>query len=120
MDNITSQSVKTQLDYKIMMQYINNILDKENTGPGSILVGKEYADKYLSKINEMLSSEYVNMEILRSLSIEVLPDLTDIRADCKKRNYCNQHVKDNDNMMSIIIDFILTLYHEKSINELIQ
>lgn len=123
MDKITSDSVRSQLDYKIMMQYINDMLGKESpesvslastdrgATPGSIILGKKYADKYFSKINEMLSSEYVNIEILKSLSKEVLPDLEYIRADCKNRVY-SKNVQDNDNMMSIILDFILTLNQE--------
>jgi hypothetical protein len=43
MDKVTSESVRDQLDYKIMMQYINDMLEKESpegSRPGSINLGK--------------------------------------------------------------------------------
>ena len=57
----------------------------------------------------MLSSEYIDKDILKKLSEDVRVDLEFIRADCKKRAFCSEHVQDNNNMMSMILDFILTL-----------
>lgn len=110
METLTSNSVKQQIDYIVMMNHIDNMLKKTNTNPpmGSIIIGKEYANDYMNEINKMLETEYINMTILKELSNKVLYDLNFIRADCKKR-FSSQHTQDNDNMMSIILDFILTL-----------
>ena len=52
-----SEDVKKQEDYIITMKLINDMLAKEDTGIGSIKVGKKYAQFYFEKINEMLSSK---------------------------------------------------------------
>ena len=113
MTDITVESVKSQTDYIMTMQYINNMLEKVIPDPplipGSILVGKKYASKYNEEITKMLSSEYIDKDILKKLSEDVRVDLDYIRTDCKKRVY-SDHVQDNNNMISIILDFILTLY----------
>ena len=110
MVNRTSNSVKQQLDYIITMRLIDNMLKKENTNPpkGSIIIGMEYANIYMNMINMMLCMEYVDMNILEELSNKVRGDLEFISSDSKKR-VKSQHTIDNDNMMSMILDFILSL-----------
>ena len=75
MTDITVESVKSQTDYIITMQYINNMLEKvipdPQLVPGSILVGKKYATKYNEEIKNMLSSEYIDKDILKKLSEDV-------------------------------------------------
>ena len=107
----TSESVKNQEDYNIMIEHINKMINKENTNPpsGSIILGIRYANDYLNEITKMLETEYVDMIILNELSKKVVKDLEFIRADCKKR-FSTQNTMDNNIMMGIILDFILTLH----------
>ena len=104
--------IKEQIDYKIMIDSINKILEKKPIS-GSIILGKKYANFYLQEINKMLEFDdkdvvRVREDILEMLTKKVEPDLEFIRKDCANRFY-NEDVQDNNNMMSIILDFILTL-----------
>ena len=111
MELIKSESVKKQEDYILMIEQINNMINKKNTDPpsGSIILGIRYANDYINEITKMLEMEYVDMIILNELSNRVLKDLEFIRADCKKR-FRTQNTIDNNIMMSCILDFILTLH----------
>jgi len=106
-----SEIVKEQTDYKIMIHYIHKILYKNTNSPvpGSIVLGQKYAKFYLDEINEMLSLEEVDVNILVKLNARVRPDLEFIRKDCENRLYWSEDVEDNNSMMSMITDFILTL-----------
>lgn len=110
----TSESVKNQSDYLIMMGYMDAMLQKETPSPtpGSIILGKKYATMYRNEMSNMLSSEYLDETLLQELYTKVMLDLQCIREDCKKRMYWSKHVSDNDQMMSMIVDFIVTL-HDK-------
>jgi hypothetical protein len=114
MSGRTSESVKLQNDYLIMKEYIDAMLQKETANhthlPGSIILGKKYATMYHNEINKMLSSEYLDKTILQELYKKVLLDLQIIREDCKKRMYWSKDVNENDQMMSMIVDFIITLH----------
>ena len=108
---MNSNLIREQIDYKMMMNCINKMLEKnKDPMPGSIILGKKYANFYLNHINKMLELECINKNILEMLCKKVEPDLDFIRKDCERRMYYSEDVKDNDNMMSIILDFILTLY----------
>jgi hypothetical protein len=97
-----------------MKKYIDSMLQKYAplVTPGSIILGKKYATMYHNDIHNMLSSEYLDETMLQELYKKVLPDLQCIREDCKKRMYWSKDVSDNDTMMSMIVDFIVTL-HDK-------
>ena len=107
---IRSDKIKQRCDYTITMNYITNMLQKEVPipTPGSILVGKKYATFYQDKINSMLSTYYMDQDIYKDLCEKVTVDLDFIRQDCKNRVY-TQNSNDNNNMMSIITDFILSI-----------
>jgi hypothetical protein len=107
-NNWGAEDVKKQQDYIITMRLINDMLAKEDTGAGSIKLGKKYAQFYFDKINDMLSTREMNNDIYKELNEKVKIDLELIRADCKKRVQTQNSI-DNNNMMSMIIDFILTL-----------
>lgn len=111
MKSFLSEPIKCQLDYKITISHISKILEKEETIPlpGSIKIGKEYATKYLNRINNMLSSEYIDIDILELLQSEVKTDTAVVEADTAIRGY-NMNSRDNSKMMNIILDFILSLY----------
>ena len=102
--------IKQQTDYIIMLSYIEYILNKEEKEPisGSIIIGKKYANTYLNKINIMLESEQINMEILQELKREIVTDMKIIEADTAFRGYI-QNGKDNVKMMAMISDFIISL-----------
>ena len=114
MNRRTSESVKHQPDYLIMKGYIDAMINKEtpSSTPGSIILGKKYATMYRNEINNMLSSEYLDETVLQELYKKVMPDLQCIREDCKKRMYWSKDVSDNDHMMSMIVDFIVTLHDQ--------
>ena len=84
------------------------MLTKTNTSLGSVQIGQKYATFYLEKINQMLLTENIDTEILEELKIMVKNDLEYIRNECKYR-INNKDVNDNNHMMSMILDFILTL-----------
>ena len=109
-----SKIVIEQLDYIQTMKLIEYMLAKTSNKIGSVILGKEYALYYKTEISKLLESEYINIEILNELKLKVVIDLETIRNDCKRRfsytddnNVCN--VADNNYMMSMISDFILTL-----------
>ena len=109
-----SNQVREQEDYRWTMKLIQDMLDKAEPElcPGSIKIGKQIAKKYKDAIEAMLLEEYANQTILRAMHEAVSNDLSWIRADCEKRMY-SQHVKDNDALMSMILDFVDTLYDER-------
>ena len=96
-------------DYKHMMHYIDAMLAKDDSELGSIILGKKYALYYKQEITTMLASEKINTDMLEQLQTKVRVDLEFIRKDCEKRMYYSQNVADNDYMMSMILDFILSL-----------
>ena len=108
MTTIKSKSVMEQIDYIKTMQLINEMLSKTNNKFGSVQIGQYYAKFYLEKINQMLISEYINNEILNELQLTVEIDLEFIRNDCNRR-INHKDVHDNNYMMSMILDFILSL-----------
>jgi hypothetical protein len=104
---VLSQKVTEQYDYKIVMNMIDKALN--TSGPnGSISVGKYYASKYKEKINNMLCEEELNVNILNEMLDTVDKDLIDVRSDCNRR--IRSHLTDsNNNMMSMIIDFVKSI-----------
>ena len=108
--SIKSSGVKLQPDYLVTMNLINKMLDKvtPTPTPGSILVGKQYAVKYNDNITKMLSGEYIDTDMLLYMRQNVKKDLDFILEDCNKRFY-SYHIQENKNMMSMILDFILSL-----------
>jgi hypothetical protein len=107
---IKSSEVKLQLDYTITMNLINEMLEKVTPipTPGSILIGKEYATKYRDNITKMLSDEYIDTDMLLNMQQSVQKDLKFILEDCNRRFYTH-NIQENKNMMSMILDFILSL-----------
>ncbi len=107
---LSSTSVYEDPNYPLAMEYINKIKNKTNIKLGSVQLGIKYATFYFDKINEMLISEYVDIQILNELKEQVQKDYEIIINDCKQRiNPEREDVKDNKYMISIILDFILTL-----------
>ena len=113
MSAIPSVSIKSQLDYQQTMKLINMMLSKTNNHFGSVLLGQQYAQFYLEQINKMLESELLNIQILAELQIKVENDLRIIRDDCYRRlnisNVNKEHIDDNNYLMSMILDFILSI-----------
>ena len=107
---MTSSGIKLQLDYIITMDLIKRMLDKvtPTPTPGSILIGKQYATKYHDTITKMLSNEFVDIEILKDARVTVKQDLELIIEDSNRR-FFSHHIKENQHMMSMILDFILSL-----------
>lgn len=118
---LKSNTVKSRYDYLITLEYLNNML-AINPMIGSQKVGVKYATFYNDKINEMLKDEYINLEILKELQLKVNDDLRFIRNDRKERmgmsDFTDLQTKKNDYMMSMILDFILTLPDANEIMEL--
>ena len=108
--SIKSSSVKLQTDYLVTMNLINNMLDKVSPTPtpGSILIGKQYAIKYHENIAKMLSGEYIDKDLLLDMRQNVRTDLNFILDDSNQRFY-SYHIYENKKMMSMILDFILSL-----------
>ena len=103
----TSETVYTQYDYIQTIEWINKINNKPNKSFGSVILGKKYATFYSEKINEMLISKYINIQILEELKTKIKEDFEIIINDCNKRIQ-HQDVLDNKYMISIILDFIFT------------
>ena len=105
-----SSDVKLQMDYIVTMDLINRMLDKVTPipTPGSIIIGKQYAKQYGDKITQMLSNEYIDKQILLDMSHTVKKDLDFIIQDGNRR-FFTYHIQENRNMMSMILDFGLTL-----------
>lgn len=110
MSQIKSEKVKNQQDYLITMQLIDSMLAKNDVPlvPGSILLGKKYANNYKTRINKMLVNEYIDMDLLKEMQSQVKTDLAVIKADTAFRGHV-QHARDNSDMMHMILDFILTI-----------
>jgi hypothetical protein len=107
---IKSSDVKNQVDYTITMNLIQKMLNKVTPipTPGSILIGKKYAETYNEKINKMLETEYLNSQILYEMRKNVKQDLEMIIQDSNRRFY-SYHIQENKDMMSMTLDFILSL-----------
>ena len=103
-----SKLITEQADYIQTMKLINEMLSKTNNNLGSVQIGQKYAKFYLENINQMLNSEYINIQFLNELKKIVVIDLEFIRDDCNKR-INHKDVNDNNYMMSMILDFILSL-----------
>jgi hypothetical protein len=104
---MSSNALKQRTDYKLMMHYIDSMLAKPiaEPVPGSILLGKKYAAFYKKRIEEFLC----NPDILEELQKQAQIDLEAIQKDCEKRAYWSQNVADNDYMISMIQDFVLSI-----------
>jgi hypothetical protein len=107
---IKSENVKQQSDYIVMMNHINSMIEKPESQPipGSITLGKKYATSYMKRINSMLESEYIDMDIMKDLKREIKTDIKVVEADTAFRGYI-PNAKDNVKMMCMIADFILSL-----------
>lgn len=109
-----SASIKKQLDYFYTIDMINDMLSKEAI-TGSHKLGTKYALFYKEQIEKMLSGETIDKLILLSLQDKVKEDLTFIKNDKQERmsnfpnNYTQEQTNKNIYMMSMILDFILTL-----------
>jgi len=102
-----SESVKEQGDYKIVIDMIEKMLN--TNGPnGSIASGKYYAKKYRDIFNDMLREDHVNLDILNMVLSIVDEDLVDVRNDCRRR-IRSSFTDSNDNMMSMITDFVKSI-----------
>lgn len=105
---MTSSKVMEQYDYIKSIELINIMLTKTNTELGSVKIGQKYASYYKSKLEELLNDHLVNMQILQELKLQIVTDLEIIRADCNRR-ILTSNVGDNNEMISNILDFILSL-----------
>lgn len=106
--SLQSSVVSVQSDYNVTMHLINKMLEKPESKAGSVILGKSFANFYNEAINKILSNESVDMEYLKVLKSRVSIDLSLIRADCAIRVRSN-NIIENDIMMSMIADFILSL-----------
>ncbi len=108
--SIKSSAVKLQPDYLVTMNLINKMLDKvtPTPTPGSIIVGKQYAVKYNDNITKMLSSEYIDKDMLLDMRQNVKKDFEFVIDDSNRRFY-SYHIAENQQMISMILDFILSL-----------
>lgn len=107
---IKSADIKQNLDYTVTMNMIDSMLNKPvpTPTPGSILVGKQYATKYDEQIKKMLSSEFIDKEILNEMRNSVKTDLDSIIEDGNRRFY-SYHIQQNREMMAMILDFVLSI-----------
>jgi len=103
-----SSKIMCQDDYIKSIELINFMQSKSNTELGSVKIGQKYASYYKSKFYELLNDDLVNMQILNELKHQVVIDLEIIRTDCNKR-VLNINVGDNNEMISTIYNFILSL-----------
>ena len=110
MSTIKSEKVKQQQDYSITMNLIDTMLAKNENPPvpGSILVGKKYANSYKTRIDKMLVSENIDMNLLEEMQSQVETDLKVVKADTAFRGLV-PHARDNSDMMHMILDFILSI-----------
>lgn len=102
-----SSEIKEQVDYQIMMKMIDNVLNTEGVN-GSIAFGKQYATKYKNIVSDLLREEEVNVHVLYALRMMVDTDLQVVRADCRRR-VATPFSEANDEMMSMITDFVKSL-----------
>ena len=110
-----SKLILERLDYSEMVNSINFIISRDEhiksellKIPSSIIVGRQYTSKYLTKINKMLSTEFVNTEILDELKREIKTDLKVIQADTALRGYV-PNARENEKTMLLISNFIISL-----------
>lgn len=110
MAHIKSEKIKNQQDYLITMQLIDTMLSKNENPPvpGSILIGKKYANNYKTRIERMLICENIDMDLLKEMQSQVQTDLAIVKADTAFRGHI-QNARDNSDMMHMILDFILTI-----------
>jgi hypothetical protein len=92
------------------MNLINKMLAKEKPSPcpGSILVGKRFAEKWNNKINELVESEN-HRSLLNGMVEEVRNDFEEVHADARRRGSMIPNIRDNIVMISMIADFIQSL-----------
>lgn len=102
-----SSDIKEQVDYRMMMKMIDNVLITEGVN-GSIVFGKQYATKYKNILSDLLREDEVNMHVLIALTMMVDADLQVVRADCRRRA-ATPFSAANDEMMSMITDFVKSL-----------
>jgi len=102
-----SKDIREQSDYKITMKMITNMLN--TNGPqGSIVFGQFYAKKYKNMFDEMLKEDIVNNVIFQDALSSVDEDLRTVRNDCNRR-IRSSFTDANDDMMSMITDFVKSL-----------
>ena len=104
----TSFKIMNQYDYNKTIGLIDKMLCKPNTELGSVIIGQKYASYYKSKFKELFNDNIINTQLLNELKHQVVIDLEIIRADCNKR-VLTINVGDNNEMMSNILDFILSI-----------
>ena len=90
------------------MLSISLMLAKTNIKLGSVQLGQKYAAYYKLKFEELLNDKYINNDILIELKEQVVKDYKIIKEDCFNR-VMSHNIIDNKNMISMILDFILTL-----------
>lgn len=111
-----SENIKKQLNYIIMINAITDILNKKNnnivnianTIPDAITIGKKYASRYIVRINNMLTAEYIDTSILEELKREIKTDVSYIKADTAFRGYI-QDGRENNYMIEYISNFIMSI-----------
>lgn len=104
-----SSSIRNQRGYSLAQNLIEKRLS-EGPEVGSVILGRKKALFYQGKINDMLANEFVNNEILSELKISVSRDLNEIRSDEERRAIRSPETTElNNHMMSMVLDFILTL-----------
>ena len=117
-ETLKSQDVMKQLDYLYTMHEVNQMLEIKAV-TGSQKVGNKYATFYKDKIDEMLKNEYINCDILRELQSRANKDLREVRSDRRERagmsDFTDKQTEKNDVMMSMIMDFIMSLPEPKEI-----
>jgi hypothetical protein len=101
-------NIKFQPDYFETMRLIDLMISKEVSISGSVVIGKKYAEYYKEKIEKMLQPDYIDLMLLEELKKKVVVDLEYIREDNQKR-FASKNTFDNDRMMSMILDFILSI-----------
>jgi len=106
--SLQSSVVSLQSDYNVTMRLIIQMLEKPESKAGSVILGKSFANFYNDAINKILSNESVDMGYLKELKSRVSIDLSLVRTDCARR-FQSKNTADNDIMMSMITDFILSL-----------
>lgn len=99
-------------NYHLAMEWINKVKNKTNV-LGSVQLGVKYANFYYEHINKLSCQEdidHIDLQLLKTLKLKVLEDYDIIIRDCQKRvNPERDDVSDNKKMISVILDFILTL-----------
>jgi hypothetical protein len=106
--SLQSSNISVQSDYQETMRLITNMLEKPESNAGSVILGKSFANFYNDAIKKLLLTDTIDMRYLKELQSRVSLDLTMVRVDCAKRVRSTNTIE-NDIMMSMITDFILSL-----------